>query len=304
MKNIITTILVLFALVVNAQDRDTFTICNNVKVYTYCDTLVKYVRIESDSALFKQGSLSEINGVWLSINKSDSINRLFLDEDINYLDFTEELLDTLSMRWCGELLERTPTGLKQDTVFSCCNETPRTVDSIEALGFIFIDTCCTIIWQRWPNGKFSAMKQDTIYDFGTHTPKEIDSLEEAGHVVIRRLGLAFDYRLAGSLKLYSVEYDTIEESGLGLYLSNEDFEYGVDFILLPTIKTVVKCKNCFTQTYHHNGFRFTANETLKARQLKISTKSKGKCLNCPAIYEWQEVDLTKYKEFIFIEKPK
>lgn len=54
--------------------------------------------------------------------------------------------------------------IDRDTVFSCCDQTPRTADSIECLGLVFIDTCCASIWQRWPNGRFSSpnTKKDTV----------------------------------------------------------------------------------------------------------------------------------------------
>ena len=176
---------------------------------------------------------------------------LVLDEDFVPSILTEKLLDTLSMRWCGELFERTPTGLKRDT----------------------------------------------IYDYGTRTPKEVDSLEKAGYVVLRNSWST----TSSPISFYTTIYDTIDIVGLAIYLSPDDFEYGVDFKLLPTIKTVVRCRNCLTQTYLHNGFRFTSDNTLKARQL--TPNGSNFIIDDILLPEWQEIDLSQYKEFLFIENP-
>lgn len=99
-------------------------------------------------------------------------------------------------------------------------------------------------------------------------------------------------------------YDTIEVKGLAIYLSNEDFEYGVDFKLVPTIKTVVKCRNCFKGFMYAkvNDFILALNQdVVKVEQLNIE---KSHWWNGIFYEGWQELDLTKYKEFIFIEKPK
>jgi hypothetical protein len=139
-------------------------------------------------------------------------------------------------------------------------------------------------------------KLDTIYDYGNLTPKEIDSLEKTGCVVIRKF-----FATSNMISSYITIYDTTDIVGLAIYLSPDDFEYGVDFKLLPTIKTVVRCRNCFTQTYLHNGFRFTSDNTLKARQL--TPNGSNFIIDDILLPEWQEIDLSQYKEFLFIENP-
>lgn len=121
-----------------------------------------------------------------------------------------------------------------------------------------------------------TLKKDTIYDYGTRVPKEF----------------------------LSPEYDTIEVEGLAVYLCDEDFKYGVDFKLLPTKKIIRKEVSRYAINYYFaiNDYKIVFDKAIKVTQL---APVKGGILwNGIEPKEWQEVDLIKYKEFMFIENPK
>lgn len=109
MKNILTTILVFFALGLNAQDRDTFTICNDVKIYTIQQD--NQLSIMSNLNFLDEVDLNGVKGVAATVSIFPSKIDILLNKEFEPLQFTEDLLDTLSMFWCGELFERTSTGL-------------------------------------------------------------------------------------------------------------------------------------------------------------------------------------------------
>lgn len=110
-KNIILTLFFLPALVLAQVDRDTFTLCNNVTITTEYGYASHKVVVKSSVNFMDEVDLSCVPGVLFAVKKNWYVQELVLDPDIAPSIFTKNLLDEISLFWCSEPFERTPTGL-------------------------------------------------------------------------------------------------------------------------------------------------------------------------------------------------